>query len=179
MIQENLGVPTDAGYESDLKGAFYGGDRSPYRLNPKTIHHFHCEKGNSLEFCKVSADFLYQLSANTGKDLRLIYDDIPMYFVPKKDQLKFYLLSNLMLQHGVSDEIAIPLIASGLSAEEDWIKLGKSYFGALKDSNNEPTKYPLFDPYAAVLHPADLTVIRTDAQIQKIFCLKYLLRILQ
>jgi len=163
-----------------IQGTFYGGDRAPYRLNPKSIHHFHCEKGNSLEFCKVSSDFLYQLSENTGKSLRLIYDDIPMYFIPQKDQLKFYLLSNLMLQHGVTDEIAIPLIVTGLSAEEDWLKLGKSHFGALKTNDaNVPAKYPVFDPYAVVLHPADLNTIRTDPKIHKIFCLKYLLRILQ
>jgi len=175
LIQDNLGVPNDPGYEADLKGSFYGGERSPYRLNPKSIHHFHCEKGNSLEFCKVSSDFLYQLSENTGKSLRLIYDDIPMYFIPRKDQLKFYLLSNLMLQHGVTDEIAIPLIATGLSAGDDWLKLGKSHFGAIKTNDASP----LFDPYAVVLHPADLNTIRTDARVHKIFCLKYLLRILQ
>ena len=183
-IKENLGVRTDD--SDDVKyadAAFYGGDRG-YRLNPKSIHHFRCEKGTNLEFCKVSSEFLYQLSENLGKEFRLIYDKVPMYYIPKKDQLKFYLLSNLMLQHGVTDEIAIPLILSGLDPEDEWVKLEKSFFGGLKGGRNgdatvSTSKYPLFNSAAAVLYPTDLNTLTTDAKLQKIFCLKYLLRVLQ
>lgn len=181
LIKENLGVPSD---DSDVISyadtAFYGGDRG-YRLNPKLIHHFRCEKGTNLEFCKVSSEFLYQLSENTGKDFRLVYDKVPMYYIPKRDQLKFYLLSNLMLQHGVTDEIAIPLILSGLGPERDWVQLEKSHFGGLKGRNGESTstKYPLFNSGAAVLYPIDLNTVTTDPKLQKVFCLKYLLRLLQ
>jgi len=178
-IQENLGVPIDEKLSiSNGDAAFYGGDRTPYRLNPKSIHQFHCERGTNLEFCKVSSEFLYQLSENSGSEFHLTYDKVPMYFIPKKDQLKFYLLSNLMLQHGVTDEIAIPLILSGLSSVQDWVLLDKSFFG---DSSGDllQSKYPLFNSEAAVLYPADMNTIVSDLKIQKIFCLKYLLRILQ
>lgn len=185
LIKENLGVRSD---DSDdvryADAAFYGGDRG-YRLNPKSIHHFRCEKGTNLEFCKVSSEFLYQLSENIGKEFRLIYDKVPMYYIPKKDQLKFYLLSNLMLQHGVTDEIAIPLILSGLDPEDEWVKLEKSFFGGLKgggrngDAASSISKYPLFNSAAAVLYPTDLNSLTTDSKLQKIFCLKYLLRVLQ
>lgn len=188
-IKENLGVQSDddgddiiqvAGYTEDA--TFYGGDRGGYRLNPKWIHHFRCEKGTNLEFCKVSSEFLYQLSENIGKEFRLIYDQVPMYYIPKRDQLKFYLLSNLMLQHGVTDEIAIPLMLSGLDPEDEWIKLDKSYFGEMKGRNGEataPNKYPLFNSESAVLFPVDLNAVTTDPKFQKVFCLKYLLRLLQ
>jgi hypothetical protein len=183
LIKENLGVRTD---DSDdvryADAAFYGGDRG-YRLNPKSIHHFRCEKGTNLEFCKVSSEYLYQLSENMGKEFQLIYDKVPMYYIPKKDQLKFYLLSNLMLQHGVTDEIAIPLILSGLDPEDEWVKLEKSFFGGLKgggrNGDASTSKYPLFNSAAAVLYPTDLNTLTTDAKLQKIFCLKYLLRVLQ
>ena len=181
-IKENLGVRSDdPDVASYVDAAFYGGDRG-YRLNPKSIHQFRCEKGTNLEFCKVSSEFLYQLSDNVGKDFRLIYDKVPMYYIPKKDQLKFYLLSNLMLQHGVTDEIAIPLILSGLGPENEWVKLEKSHFGGLKGRNGEPVasnRYPLFNSAAAVLYPTDLNAVTTDPKLQKIFCLKYLLRLLQ
>lgn len=127
----------------------------------------------------MSSEFLYQLSENSGGELRLTYDKVPMYFIPKKDQLKFYLLSNLMLQHGVTDEIAIPLILSGLSPEREWLKLDRSTFGAGPGKQAAAGRYPLFDSAAAVLYPADLNTIVADPKIQKIFCLKYLLRILQ
>lgn len=182
LIQENLGVPVgDLLYENQADSAFYGGDRTPYRLNPKSIHQFHCERGTNLEFCKVSSEFLYQLSENSGKEFRLTYDNVPMYFIPKQDQLKFYLLSNLMLQHGVTDEIAVPLILSGLSSEQDRITLEKSFFGDVRASSATgeftPSKYPLFNSDAAVLYPVDLNSVISDSKIQKIFCLKYLLRI--
>jgi len=80
-----------------------------------------------------------------------------------------------MLQHGVTDEIAIPLILTGLSPLEDWLKLDKTYFGGLKES----AKYPLFNPAAAILYPADLVQMSTDPKMQKVFCLKYLLRLLK
>ena len=184
LIQENLGVPNEEKLSiSHGNTAFYGGDRTPYRLDPKSIHQFHCERGTNLEFCKVSSEFLYQLSENSGKDFQLTYDKVPMYFIPKKDQLKFYLLSNLMLQNGVTDEIAIPLILSGLSSEQEWVKLDKSFFGdsrtELTTGETTPSKYPLFNSSAAVLYPADLNTIVSDPKIQKIFCLKYLLRILK
>lgn len=188
LIQENLGVPVeDPLIVSDGNTAYYGGDRTPYRLDPKSIHQFHCERGTNLEFCKVSSEFLYQLTENSGKEFQLTYDKVPMFFIPKKDQLKFYLLSNLMLQNGVTDEIAIPLILSGLSSDQEWVKLEKSYFGdsratTITSSTGEVSssnKYPLFNSSAAVLYPADLNTIVSDPKIQKIFCLKYLLRILQ
>lgn len=178
-IKENLGVRSDdLDVASYADAIFFGGDRG-YRLNPKSIHHFHCEKGTNLEFCRVSSEFLYQLSENVGKDFRLIYDKVPMYYIPKKDQLKFYLLSNLMLQHGVTDEIAIPLILSGLGPEEEWVKLEKSYFGGLKSRNGDSSKYPFFNSAAAVLFPTDLNTLTTDPKLQKTFCLKYLLKTLQ
>lgn len=181
LIKENLGVRSDDA--DDVRyadAAFYGGDRG-YRLNPKSIHHFRCEKGTNLEFCKVSSEFLYQLSENIGKEFQLVYDKVPLYYIPKKDQLKFYLLSNLMLQHGVTDEIAIPLILSGLGPENEWVKLEKSYFGGVKGrtSDASTSKYPLFNTAAAVLYPTDLNTVTTDPKLQKIFCLKYLLRVLQ
>jgi hypothetical protein len=118
-----------------------------------------------------------------GKEFQLIYDKVPMYYIPKKDQLKFYLLSNLMLQHGVTDEIASPLILSGLDPEDEWVKLEKSFFGGLKgggrNGDASTSKYPLFNSAAAVLYPTDLNTLTTDAKLQKIFCLKYLLRVLQ
>ncbi|KAI9550520.1 hypothetical protein GHT06_005840 [Daphnia sinensis] len=181
LIKENLGVRSDDAEDVRYAdAAFYGGDRG-YRLNPKSIHHFRCEKGTNLEFCKVSSEFLYQLSENIGKEFQLVYDKVPLYYIPKKDQLKFYLLSNLMLQHGVTDEIAIPLILSGLDPENDWVKLEKSYFGGLKGRNSDTSasKYPLFNTAAAVLYPTDLNTVTTDPKLQKIFCLKYLLRVLQ
>ena len=97
-IFENLGVPIEQPDSSHYSAtAFYGGDRTPYRLNPKSINQFHCERGTNLEFCKVSSEFLYQLLENGGKELKLVYDKVPTYFIPKKDQLKFYLLSNLVI----------------------------------------------------------------------------------
>lgn len=181
LIKENLGVRSDDADEHRYADtAFYGGDRG-YRLNPKSIHHFRCEKGTNLEFCKVSSEFLYQLSENIGKEFQLVYDKVPLYYIPKKDQLKFYLLSNLMLQHGVTDEIAIPLILSGLDPEDEWVKLEKSSFGGVKGRNSDTSvsKYPLFNTAAAVLYPTDLNTVTTDPKLQKIFCLKYLLRVLQ
>ena len=97
-----------------------------------------------------------------------------MYYIPKKDQLKFYLLSNLMLQHGVTDEIAIPLILSGLGPENEWVKLEKSHLGGLKGRNGKPvasSRYPLFNRAAALLYPMDLNAVTTDPKLQKIFCL--------
>ena len=178
MIKENLGVPSDPGAPS-VDVSFYGADRTPYRLNPKSIHHFRCEKGTKLEFCKVSSEFLYQLSENNGKQLRLIYDKVPLYFIPKRDQLKFYLLSNLMHQHGVTDEIAVPLMLTGLSSEHDWVKLHKSHFGGHRAESSAANKYPLFDSTAHVLYPADLNALVADSKLNKVFCLKYLLRLLQ
>jgi len=86
-----------------------------------------------------------------------------------------------MLQHGVTDEIAIPLILTGLSPLQDWLKLDKTYFGGLKESASDdiPSKYPLFNPEAAILYPADLVQMSTDPKMQKVFCLKYLLRLLK
>ena len=88
LINENLGVPLDEQRDSVHHSAttFYGGDRTPYRLNPKSIHQFHCEKGTNLEFCKVSSEFLCQLLENGGKELKLVYDLVPNFFIPKKDQ---------------------------------------------------------------------------------------------
>lgn len=180
-IRDNLRAPADSPSVTGVDVALYGGDRSPYRLDPKNIHHFHCEKGTSMEFCKVSSQFLSQLTDNMGDELQLIYDKVPMYFIPTKDQLKFYLLSNLMLQNGVTDEIAIPLILSGLRSQDEWLKLDKSYFGALRTSADQlvANRYPLFNSAAAVLYPTDLNTIMTDSKVQKVFCLKYLLRVLQ
>ena len=76
-IMTNLGVgTTEAGAAAGVDASFYGAGRTPYRLDPKNLHHFRCEKGTKLEFCKVSSEFLYQLSANHGKELRLVYDKV-------------------------------------------------------------------------------------------------------
>ena len=79
-----------------------------------------------------------------------------------------------MLQHGVTDEIAIPLILSGLGPENEWVKLEKSHLGGLKGRNGKPvasSRYPLFNRAAALLYPMDLNAVTTDPKLQKIFCL--------
>lgn len=177
LIKENLRASID-GPDVNSKGdaSLYGGDRG-YRVDPKSLHQFRCEEGTNVEFCRVSLEFLNQLVDNNGEAFRLVYDHVPLYYIPKKDQLKFYLLSNLMLQHGVTDEIAVPLILAGLSAENEWVRLTKSTFSASKSLQGDGMAS--FNGDATVLYPVDLPTITTDPRYKKVFCLKYMLRVLQ
>ncbi len=45
------------------------------------------------------ADFIRILSANQGKEFRLYFDDLPIYYVPSKFKDKLYLLANLFTRY--------------------------------------------------------------------------------
>lgn len=173
LIKDNLRLSTDEPEVNAKDDSLFGGDRG-YRVHPKSLHQFRCEEGTNVEFCRVSLEFLNQLTENNGEEFRLVYDQVPLYYIPKKDQLKFYLLSNLMLQHGVTDEIAVPLILSGLSSEKEWVPLPKSTF-----THSKSLDMASFNEDATVLHPVDLQTITADPRYKKVFCLKYMLRVLQ
>ena len=93
------------------------------------------------------------LDYNEGDHFKLVYDDLPIYYVPEAlkvtiifvyilvsnltfDLTKFvyisilqerlYLMANLFTKYHVSDELAFPLLLRGLEKTENWTKLSRS-----------------------------------------------------
>lgn len=151
------------------------------------------DDGHQSELCFILRSYVNELLQNLGTDIHLYHDTIPMYYLPSSTTKPFYSVANVLLHHGVMDELALPLLFRGLAPESDWIKLGRSASlnplsqsmstaGAGGDShtnnNNEETTLSL-PTKSQYLHPFHLHKVYSDQSIRKDFCKNYLLRILQ
>merc|ERR1711936_1110074 len=66
------------------------------------------------EICHLVASFFTVLDSNEGDNFQLVYDDLPIYYVPEKLKDRLYLMTNLLTKYQVTDRLAFPLLLRGL-----------------------------------------------------------------
>lgn len=119
--------------------------------------------------CGILRSYLGTLTENGGGDVRLVHGSIPMFYVPEKDRIPFYSIANVLLHYGVSDELGLPLLFSGLAKESDWILLNRTRGGLDELESDSATTF---------LYPFDLHSIHGNGRLGDTFCQKYLLNLL-
>lgn len=62
----------------------------------KALEHLNCNKAANAEICHVVASFFAVLDSNEGDSFQLVYDDIPIYYVPEALKERLYLMANLL-----------------------------------------------------------------------------------
>merc|ERR1711936_876914 len=80
----------------------------------KELDHLNCNKATNAEICHLVASFFTVLDSNEGDNFQLVYDDLPIYYVPEKLKDRLYLMTNLLTKYQVTDRLAFPLLLRGL-----------------------------------------------------------------
>ena len=62
----------------------------------KELDHLNCNKATNAEICHLVASFFTVLDSNEGDNFQLVYDDLPIYYVPEKLKDRLYLMTNLL-----------------------------------------------------------------------------------
>lgn len=156
------------------------------------------DDGHQSELCFILRSYVNTLLFNLGTDIHLYHDTIPMYYLPSSTTKPFYSVANVLLHHGVMDELALPLLFRGLAPESDWIQLERSASldsslrhtpttSSSGDSINQPKNANSNSDAAMLsshtkshyLHPLHLHKVYSDQRVRKEFCKNYLLRVFQ
>jgi len=90
------------------------------------LEDLNCNNAANAEICHLVASFFEVLDYNEGDHFKLVYDDLPIYYVPEALKERLYLMANLFTKYHVSDELAFPLLLRGLEKTENWTKLSRS-----------------------------------------------------
>lgn len=61
----------------------------------KQLEHLNCHNAANAEICFLVASYFSVLDENEGETFRLVYDDLPIYYVPEAFKDRLYLLANL------------------------------------------------------------------------------------
>lgn len=171
-------------------------DSKSHRISPREFRHIRCtmqDDGHQSELCFILRSYVNKLLLNLGTDIHLYHDTIPMYYLPSSATKPFYSVANVLLHHGVMDELALPLLFRGLAPEKDWIKLARSPLldpesqpistagtsGDMQTRNDANNASVIPNAKSQYLHPFHLHKVYSDQSVRKDFCKNYLLRIFQ
>ncbi|CAL8127152.1 unnamed protein product [Orchesella dallaii] len=172
-------------------------DSKSHRISPREFRHIRCtmqDDGHQSELCSILRAYVNKLLLNLGTDIHLYHDTIPMYYLPSSATKPFYSVANVLLHHGVMDELALPLLFRGLAPESDWIKLVRSPSLDLSASDpatagsghtqsqfvaGEDISSQVLNSKSQYLHPFHLHKVYSDHDLRKQFCKHYLLRIFE
>ena len=61
----------------------------------KELEHLNCKSAANSELCLVVAKFFSTLDSNEGDSFQLIYDDLPIYYVPESLKQRAFLFANI------------------------------------------------------------------------------------
>ena len=61
----------------------------------KELEHLHCKSAANSELCLVISKFFSTLDSNEGDSFQLIYDDLPIYYVPESLKQRAFLFANI------------------------------------------------------------------------------------
>ena len=70
-------------------------DHEEMKTMKKELDHLNCNKATNAEICHLVASFFTVLDSNEGDNFQLVYDDLPIYYVPERLKERLYLMSNL------------------------------------------------------------------------------------
>ncbi|XP_071454101.1 uncharacterized protein [Hetaerina americana] len=98
----------------------------------------------------------------------------PVFHLPMRLQRELHLTASLLLSQGFPEEAVIPLLVYGLAGESGWVNLKK---GKFVDDGVEGT-FPALDVDADFIHPTNLRAVAEEPRMRSVFCLKFLLRVL-
>ena len=113
----------------------------------KELEHLHCKSAANSELCLVISKFFSTLDSNEGDSFQLIYDDLPIYYVPESLKQRAFLFANIFtkwvfvkkkpknilsyifcdwfFRYQINDKLAFPLLLRGLEHTENWTKLNR------------------------------------------------------
>lgn len=91
----------------------------------KELEHLHCKSAANSELCLVISKFFSTLDSNEGDSFQLIYDDLPIYYVPESLKQRAFLFANIFTKYQINDKLAFPLLLRGLEHTENWTKLNR------------------------------------------------------
>jgi len=202
LISFKFSEPNAKTYLPFISGKEILEDSKSHRISPREFRHIRCtmqDDGHQSELCSILRAYVNKLLLNLGTDIHLYHDTIPMYYLPSSATKPFYSVANVLLHHGVMDELALPLLFRGLAPESDWIKLVRS--PSLDLSSTEPSSSStagsgqsqsqsgareeqvvsstFLKSKSHYLHPFPLHKVYSDHELRKQFCKHYLLRIFE
>ena len=90
------------------------------------LKHLNCQGAVNAEICQLAAMFFSILDSNEGESFQLIYDDLPIYYVPESVKQRAYIFANLFTKYHVSDRLAFPLLLRGLEDTKNWTTLRRA-----------------------------------------------------
>ena len=70
-------------------------DHEEMKKMKQELDHLNCNKAANAEICHLVASFFAVLDENEGDNFQLVYDDLPIYYVPEKLKDRLYLMANL------------------------------------------------------------------------------------
>ena len=70
-------------------------DHEAMKAMKKELEHLNCNKATNAEICHLVASFFSILDSNEGENFQLVYDDLPIYYVPEALKDRIYLMANL------------------------------------------------------------------------------------
>ncbi|KAG8224168.1 hypothetical protein J437_LFUL002289 [Ladona fulva] len=178
------GIPEVVSYPSP----HYGLDHTDFR-------HLHCVfsamdddeeedwgDSDSLHFepCTILRRFFLRLYYSHQSENSMLHllrlattrGSAPIFHLPMRLQRELHLTASLLLSQGFPEEAVLPLLVYGLAGEKGWVNLRKSSF------EQTDGVFPMFDDTADFIHPSNLRVIPEEPRIKSVFCLKFLLRVL-
>ena len=71
-------------------------DHDEMKAMKKELDHLNCNKATNAEICHLVASFFTVLDSNEGDNFQLVYDDLPIYYVPEQLKDRLYLMTNLL-----------------------------------------------------------------------------------
>jgi hypothetical protein len=85
QIKKGVGTPDDHQTMDEMK---------------QELEHLNCDLAANAEICHLVASFFSVLNSNEGDDsFHLVYDDLPIYYVPESLKDKLYLMANLFTKY--------------------------------------------------------------------------------
>ena len=70
-------------------------DPNEMKKMKEELDHLNCNKAANAEICHLVASFFAVLDSNEGDNFQLVYDDLPIYYVPESLKDRLYLMANL------------------------------------------------------------------------------------
>lgn len=150
----------------------------------KELEQLNCNKAANAEICHVVAGFFAVLDSNEGDSFQLVYDDLPIYYVPETLKDRLYLMANLFTKYYVNDRLAFPLLLRGLEQTDIWTKLTRADLSILKSadvslSKPEDLLSEAFDDKiqsleeiesADYLYPVEVKSVLTNEDLRTVVC---------
>jgi len=159
-------------------------DHEEMKTMKKELDHLNCNKATNAEICHLVASFFTVLDSNEGDNFQLVYDDLPIYYVPERLKERLYLMSNLFTKFQITDRLAFPLLLRGLDKTDSWTKLTRAELSALETTQpiiSRPQdllsealddKIQTLEEVEAAhyLYPVDVKAVLTNEDLRTVVC---------